>query len=119
MLGDGAMLHFVSASEAVGSVVEIIERLREAGIPGHAGIHAGPVIEHDGDYYGQTVNLASRVACVAMNGEIAITDAIRSTLIEPKWSIEPRGEVELRGAGEPIGLHVIRVDPVVSAADDS
>ncbi|MCR4283008.1 MAG: adenylate/guanylate cyclase domain-containing protein, partial [Bauldia sp.] len=31
----------------------------------HAGIHAGPLIERDGDFYGHTVNLAARIVNAA------------------------------------------------------
>ena len=36
--------------------------------PAHVGLHAGPVLFQDGDYFGRTVNVASRIADYARRG---------------------------------------------------
>lgn len=65
-LGDGVMLHFKQPGGAVTSALELVEGIPTAGLPpAHVGIHAGPVILQDGDYFGRTVNAAARIAAHA------------------------------------------------------
>jgi hypothetical protein len=51
----------------------VVVAVSDAGLPAaHVGMAAGPVIERDGDYYGRTVNLASRLADVADAGKVVV-----------------------------------------------
>ena len=51
--------------------------MAEAGLPpAHVGLHAGPVIFQEGDYYGQTVNVASRIADYARPGEVIVSQEV-------------------------------------------
>jgi YHS domain-containing protein len=43
-------------------------------------VHSGPAVARDGDWYGATVNLASRVAEAARPGEVLITEETRREL---------------------------------------
>ena len=62
-LGDGVMLYYPEPGSGVVAALEISESLVRAGLPPvHVGLHAGPVLFQEGDYYGRTVNLASRIA---------------------------------------------------------
>ena len=62
-LGDGVMFHFPDPGHGVTAAIEMVAGVTEAGLPpAHVGLHAGPVIFQEGDYYGQTVNVAARIA---------------------------------------------------------
>ena len=53
-------------------------------------MHSGPAINRDGDWFGSTVNIASRVADAAKPGEVLLTDATRSALGEADgFGLEP------------------------------
>ena len=59
-LGDGVMFHFPDPGSGVVAAIEMVESLATAGLPpAHVGLHAGPIIVQEGDFYGQTVNLAA------------------------------------------------------------
>jgi class 3 adenylate cyclase len=60
------------------------------------GLHTGTAIERDGDYFGQNVALAARVAAQARGGEILATEEIAEAL-EPYYRFSPAAEVELKG----------------------
>jgi Adenylate and Guanylate cyclase catalytic domain len=42
--------------------------------PTRIGIHSGPVVFQDGDVYGRTVNVASRIADLAQAGDVLTTE---------------------------------------------
>jgi adenylate cyclase len=46
------------------------------------GLDVGPVLVHDGDYFGPTVNLAHRIVNIANPGTVLISDAFHARLME-------------------------------------
>ena len=104
LLGDAVMFHFGSVDGGLDGVLELVGRLQAEGLTAHAGIHAGPMIERDGDYFGGTVNLASRAAGVAKAGEIVVTEAV-VTATRAGFSFEPLPRANLKGIEEPIALY--------------
>jgi adenylate cyclase len=76
-LGDGVMLWFPSPTPAVLFVLDATEEAERRGIAKlHAGVNAGPVVRRDGDYFGTTVNVASRAAEHASAGETLVTQRV-------------------------------------------
>jgi adenylate cyclase len=62
-LGDGVMFYFGDPGPGVRAALEMVDGLAAAGLPpAHVGLHAGPVLFQEGDYFGQTVNLTARIA---------------------------------------------------------
>ena len=72
------------------------------------GLDAGEPIEEDGDLFGSTVILASRVAAGAGAGEILISDTMRGLLSGKKFLLSDRGEVVLKGFEDPVRLYEVR-----------
>lgn len=97
LLGDGAMLHFNDVSNAVRAVYELVKMLQRDDLPAHAGIHAGSMMEHDGDYYGSTVNLASRIAGQAGAGEILTSAAVAERSDASQFAFEALPPAKLKG----------------------
>jgi adenylate cyclase len=66
------------------------------------GIHQGPVIYRDGDYFGRDVNLTSRVVARARGGEVLVTDSVVEAVGETDYlAFEGIGTVKLKGFSEP------------------
>ena len=84
--GDGAMCVFETADAALRASRLMQEKTEEQQHPGepnlgiHIGCHFGPVLENAGDFYGDTVNLAARVAGLAKVGQIITTEDTVSKL---------------------------------------
>ena len=109
LLGDGVLLLFDSPCEAVEAVAELTRLMVRAGLPAaHAGIHAGPIVERDGDVYGSTVNVASRIASHAPAGTILVSDNVVETCLEHRGRFEPLGAVTVKGLVEPLPLNRLR-----------
>jgi adenylate cyclase len=101
LLGDGAMLHFDAPLAAVRGALDLVGKISATGLPAaHGGVHAGPVIERDGDYFGRTVNMAARITAQAIAGEVMVSSEVAAVAAaEEDIEVQPRGEVELKGIG--------------------
>jgi adenylate cyclase len=105
-LGDGVMLFFPDPGRGVVAAIEMSAGVAEAGLPpAHVGLHAGPVIFQDGDYYGQTVNLASRIADYARPGEVLVSQEVVAASAGTEVVFREIGPVELKGVAGAIRLH--------------
>jgi adenylate cyclase len=105
-LGDGVMFYFRDPGPAVVAAVEMVQRSPEAGLlPAHAGVAAGPVVTQGGDYFGRTVNMASRVAAHAAPGQTLVTDEVVEASSELPVRFKEIGSVELKGMAKPVRLH--------------
>jgi adenylate cyclase len=57
--------------------LDMVEQAPAIGLPpAHIGIHAGPMVFQDGDVYGRTVNLASRLSSVAQANEVVVSGEV-------------------------------------------
>jgi class 3 adenylate cyclase len=109
LLGDGVLLRLPDAHRAVTAVLDLLDSLAEAGLPaGHAGIHAGPLIEREGDVFGRSVNLAARISDAAPSGEVYVTAEVAERLGAGPWRVEAVGAAELQGVGRVELLRVVR-----------
>ena len=106
LLGDGAMLHFPNAGDAVQASLDLITRIPSAALPpAHAGVNAGPVVFRDGDYYGRTVNVAARVADHASPGEVLVTEEAVPVPVPGGLAFEPTEDTELKGVSTRVKLY--------------
>jgi adenylate cyclase len=71
------------------------------------GLNAGEPIEEDGDLFGATVILASRIAAKAEGGEILVANAVRELCTGKGFSFSDRGEFEAKGFEEPVRVYEV------------
>lgn len=108
-LGDGVMLYFPSASDAVHCSLAIVSTARERALPPvRAGVAAGPVIMQDGDYYGRTVNIASRLLGVAVPNQILVTNDVVDAIADASLIFEALPPVQLKGVNETLRAFAAR-----------
>jgi len=107
LLGDGAMLRLADAAVGVSAALELVETMSGEGIvSSHAGVHTGPVIERDLDVFGQTVNLASRIADAAGPGEVLASEAVAEAAADDGgFAFERLRDGDLKGLPEPVPLY--------------
>jgi adenylate cyclase len=109
-LGDGVMLHFPEPRDAVLAALEMLDALARDGLPpGHVGLHAGPVLFQEGDYFGRTVNAAARIAAIAQRDQVLVSrDVVDAVELDGLVAFESIGAVELKGLLAPLELFVTR-----------
>jgi adenylate cyclase len=91
-LGDGVMVYFRDPGSGVVAALELVDGVASAGLPpAHVGLHAGPVLFQQGDYYGRTVNLASRIAEYAPPGEVVDASAGVDVIFTEIGPVELKG----------------------------
>jgi adenylate cyclase len=142
-LGDAMMIRCDSAIAAIGLALRVVQEVGgRHGFPSvRVGLHTGPAVERDGDWFGATVNLAARVSGAAAGGEVLLTGASSAAAGAPDGGelgsvhphrnvvLHPRGRRMLRNVGEPVELFeascelarsrdALPIDPVCRMAVD-
>src|SRR5438876_9321669 len=109
LLGDGVLAVFTSARQAIEAALACGVAGSHAGLPLHLGLHAGDVIREEGNVYGGTVNIASRISGLSAPGEVLVSDIVRGLArTSGGVSFEDRGKRRLKEVGEPMRGWVVR-----------
>ena len=109
-LGDGVMFHFPEPADGVLAALEMVEAAPDLGLPSaHVGLHAGPVMFQEGDYFGRTVNVAARIADYARPGEVVVSQEVVDAVVDDKLEFSEIGPVELKGVTGPHRLYSARI----------
>ena len=110
-MGDAVMVHGDDAGQTVCLGLRLVDELL-AEDPGRllrVGVHTGPAIAREGDWYGTTVNLAARLAAHARGGEVLISDSTyRSIAAAGALDLVNRGSWCARGARSHIQIFEAR-----------
>jgi adenylate cyclase len=123
LLGDGALIEFASAVNAVACAIELQTAMAAAqrqapddpAIVLRVGINLGDVIVEGSDLYGDGVNVAARLESAAGPGEIYLTETVHGQ-VRGKLPVafEDLGEKSLKNISE-----AVRVYRVVALAGDA
>jgi adenylate cyclase len=125
--GDGALVEFASAVDAVRCAVDIQQGLAERAAEAaegtamslRIGINLGDVIIDDGDIYGDGVNVAARLEAIAEPGDIYLASSVEEQ-VRHKLSLECQdlGEHELKNIAGPVQVFRVALgstkDPAVA-----
>ena len=81
-IGDGLLIMFLSAIEAVRFAIDLQENLRNEELTVRTGIHIGDVIFKDDDVFGSAVNIAARIEPLAPPNGICISEDVRNQIMK-------------------------------------
>lgn len=119
-LGDGVMLFFPQPSQSVLAALDMVDGAAAHSLPpARVGIHAGPVVFQEGDYFGRTVNIAARIADHARPGEVLVSQAVVDSDTRTALGFDEVGPAELKGVTGPIYLFAAHRHGVASGQPDS
>lgn len=119
MIGDEVLFVADDAPVAADAALALIDAcLRDATLPPvRVGLALGPVLPWEGDLYGTTVNLASRLVALARPGTVLASDALAAALDPTRFVLRRLRPLRLRGIG-PVRVWVVR-PPAPEAEDRS
>ncbi len=123
-LGDGVLVMFAGAAEAVAAgvamqrAVELLARSEGLALAIRVGVSAGDVTLEDGDCFGTPVVEASRLCAAADGGHVFVAEVVR-VLARGRGGHEMTaiGELELKGLTEPVPTFDVGWEPAAGAAD--
>jgi adenylate cyclase len=99
------MFYFPKPRDGVFAALDMVDGVAAEELPpARVGIHAGPVVFQEGDYFGRTVNLAARIADYARPGEVLVTQEVVDAGDLDGVGLTSIGPVELKGVPEPLSL---------------
>jgi adenylate cyclase len=112
-LGDGVMLSYADAADAVAAGGRIVAGMPGDGMPGvHASVHRGVAIAREGDYFGGAVNLTARLLAKAGSGELLATGQAVAAC-DGRFAWQRVGARRLRGVSEPVEVFRLRAGHAV------
>ena len=83
-IGDAVMLVSGDTAALLAAAVELVRRWSEASGDGRPDLRVGMArgigVPHAGDWFGQPVNLASRIVATARPGQVVVTQAVREAV---------------------------------------
>ena len=109
--GDGGLVEFASAVDALGAAIDFQQAMVEANrdqpdekaIVFRIGLHLGDVIVDGDDIYGDDVNVAARLEAEAPPGGIVVSRAVREAVSgRLKATFHALGELALKNIERPI-----------------
>src|SRR6476661_4502225 len=127
LMGDGALVEFASAVDAVSCAIEIQRQLREHDAGGseanpikiRIGINVGDIIIEGGDILGDGVNIAARIEGVAEPGGISISeDAWRQVQGKVAANFVDGGEQSLKNIARPVRVYRLGLAPKAASASE-
>ena len=117
--GDGALVEFVSAVDAMRCAMEIqramternAETPKERRIEFRIGINVGDIISDEGDIYGDGVNIAARIETLAIPGAICLSDnAYQQIKGKLALNVNDMGEQRLKNIAGPVRVYRVQLD---------
>lgn len=117
-IGDEVMARVDEPEHAVRLGLRIVAELAGHGAPPvRVGMHTGPAVEREGDWYGGSVNLASRIAGAAKAGEVLLSSATVAALPAGiEIELEPRGSRWFKNIPEKVALFAAQGEQAAGAS---
>ena len=109
--GDGCIAVFGATRDALGSAVAMHEALAVTGLRVRIGVHEGPAVERDGDWFGLTLNRCARIMAAAHGGQTLVSGPVAASVapVADDLALHGLGRHHLRDLDDPEDL--FQVEP--------
>ena len=119
--GDGALLIFQNSTDAVNCGNALQENFaKDLPVPVRIGIHLGEILREDGNIFGDSVNITSRIESMGVPGAILLSASVQQQLKnKSSFKLQSLGEFEFKNVTEPIEIFALHVgnNPVPNRQD--
>jgi class 3 adenylate cyclase/TolB-like protein len=121
--GDGLLVEFASAVDAVEAAAEIQREMpgREKDVPSdrriiyRIGINVGDIVVEEGDIYGDGVNVAARIEALAEPGTVYISEsAFNQVRNKVQLGFADLGKHSVKNIQEPVRVYEVLLDPALA-----
>jgi adenylate cyclase len=112
-MGDAAMLRCSDPAAAIQLALRLVEEVNSDPDlpPVRVGVHSGPAVSHEGDWYGRAVNVASRLCSVAAGGETLVSESTLAAASKlPRINVGERRLHWLKNVTEPVAARVTELN---------
>ena len=108
-MGDGSLVIFYTATEAVSAASEIQNYIQQTGeFNVRMGIHLAEILFTDTDVFGDGVNVASRISDKASVNEICVSDAVFQNIRNREdLIVSPMGQLTFKNVAYPLNIYKI------------
>ncbi|HEY7983534.1 MAG TPA: AAA family ATPase, partial [Ktedonobacterales bacterium] len=115
-LGDGLMVAFTSAVDALACAITIQQAVQRAGegleLSVRIGLNVGEPIRDEGDYFGTPVVIAKRLCDAGAPGQILASELVRALAgTRGGFAYRALGAIELKGVAEPVAACEVLWEP--------
>jgi adenylate cyclase len=110
MIGDAVMLVCPEPANMVDTTLRLVEATEaDDTFPAmRAGVAFGPAVNRWGDWYGTTVNVASRLTTRARPASVLVTDRVREAVGGGGFDWSDAGDKRLKGLSTPVRTYRVR-----------
>jgi adenylate cyclase len=104
LIGDAVMLVCPEPERLVDTALDLVEATDADGsLPAaRAGVAYGPAVNRWGDWYGTTVNVASRLTARARPASVLVTEPVREAVGDGAFEWSAAGDKRLKGLSAPV-----------------
>ena len=108
--GDACLMIFQSAFDAIKCSEALqLDFREEPKVPVRIGVHLGDIVRQDGNIFGDSVNVASRVESMGIPGAILFSETIcRSIQGHPDLMHQSLGTFEFKNVDEPLEIFALK-----------
>jgi adenylate cyclase len=106
-IGDEVMFVAIDPVAGCNLALALMTEFVDYGIQPRGGLAYGDVVARQGDYYGEVVNLASRLADLAIPGEVLADDNVRRAASASPLVFDGAGRRQLKGFDEPVPVYSV------------
>jgi class 3 adenylate cyclase len=118
-LGDGLMVVFTSAADAVGCSIRMQQAVHhhnanhpELPLQVRIGLHGGDALQEEDDYFGRPVVIAKRLCDSAQGGQILVSELVQNLVgSRGRYEFKDLGWIALKGVATPMPAREVLWEP--------
>ncbi len=107
--GDGALIIFTNSADAVNCSIALQEAYNEEPtVPTRIGIHLGDIIVNEGNIFGDSVNITSRIQSMGVPGAVLISESVQNQIKnKPQFKTVSLGNFMFKNIVDPLCIYAL------------